>query len=154
MKISKSIEQGIYVILMMAVQQEHTPLKSQLLSGRLEVSDSYLKKILRKLVTAGLIKSVASKDGGFVIDRPVTTITLYDVCAALDDLQTLSLPELHLAAKIFPGNAEHIRQSENIALDAFTAAHEAYSQSLKTVTLDRFLESGSYENGVVDWHQV
>ncbi|MFC6260559.1 Rrf2 family transcriptional regulator [Levilactobacillus fujinensis] len=154
MKISKSIEQGIYVILMMAVQTAHAPLKSQLLSQRLEVSDSYLKKILRKLVTAGLIESVASKDGGFIIHKSVADITLYDVCAALDDLDTLTLPTLHLAAKIFPGDAAHIQRSEDIAVDAFTTAHDAYAASLKQVPLSHFLEAGSYESGVVDWRQL
>lgn len=154
MKISKSVEQGIYVILMLVVQREHTPLKSQLLSQRLEVSDSYLKKILRKLVIAGLIQSVASKDGGFVIKQNVTTITLYDVCAAVDELQTVVMPELHLAAKIFPGDAAHIRQSEALATAAFTAAHDAYCQSLKRVPLSNFLEADSFETGVVDWHQL
>lgn len=153
MKVSKSVEQGIYVILMLAVQKDHTPLKSQLLSERLEVSDSYLKKILRKLVQAGLVKSVASKDGGFMIAQQVTQTTLYDVCAALDDLETLTMPDLHLAAKIFPGDAAHIKQSEALAQEAFATAHAAYADALKQVPLSRFLEDGSYQAGVVDWHQ-
>ncbi|WP_054759752.1 Rrf2 family transcriptional regulator [Secundilactobacillus collinoides] len=77
MKISKSVEQGIYVTLMLALQKNHTPVKSLVLSQRLEVSDSYLKKILRKLVVADIINSNASKDGGYTLKRSVETITFF-----------------------------------------------------------------------------
>ncbi|URN96263.1 MAG: Rrf2 family transcriptional regulator [Candidatus Pristimantibacillus lignocellulolyticus] len=35
------------------------------------VSDSYLKKILRQLVVAGLVTSSASKDGGYQLARSI-----------------------------------------------------------------------------------
>ncbi|MFO8479000.1 Rrf2 family transcriptional regulator, partial [Staphylococcus aureus] len=50
MKISKHFEQGIYVLLILATQEGQGAVKSQTLSEKLEVSDSSLKKILRKLV--------------------------------------------------------------------------------------------------------
>lgn len=53
MKISKSLEQATFVLLMLALQKEHWPIKSIVFSQRLGVSDSYLKKVLRKLVVAG-----------------------------------------------------------------------------------------------------
>ena len=48
MKFNKSIEQAAYVLIMLALQKNHTPVKSQTLSKILNVSDSYLKKILIK----------------------------------------------------------------------------------------------------------
>ena len=44
MKISKSLEQAIFVLLMLALQKDKTPVKSFILSKKLEISDSYLKK--------------------------------------------------------------------------------------------------------------
>ncbi len=70
----QSIEQGIYVVLMLALQKNHEPIKSYTMSQILDVSDSYLKKILRKLVIAGLINSNASKDGGFTLAKSVRDI--------------------------------------------------------------------------------
>ncbi|MCD5481575.1 Rrf2 family transcriptional regulator [Lactobacillus delbrueckii subsp. bulgaricus] len=49
MKINKSVEQAIYVLLILALQKDGEPLKSRVLSAHLKVSDSYLKKILMKL---------------------------------------------------------------------------------------------------------
>ena len=64
MKLSKSIEQAIFVLLMLALQEGHKPVKSRVLSRLLNVSDSYLKKVLMKLSKAGLIDANASKRGG------------------------------------------------------------------------------------------
>lgn len=153
MKISKGVEQGVYVLLMMALQTEHRPLKSQLLSERLEVSDSYLKKILRRLVVAGLIESIASKEGGFILRRVIATISLYDVCQAVDEIDHLQLPDLHLAQKLFPGDVNHIQQSERLTTQTFAAANDAFSVQLKQLTLDRLLEPASYQSGVVDWYE-
>lgn len=151
LKISKSVEQGIYVVLMLALQKDHTPLKSQLLSQQLGVSDSYLKKILRKLVIAGLIDSSASKDGGFVLKRSVEEISLLDVGQAVEQLGTLQMPTRHLAAKLFPGRPSHIEHSEATAKAAFEKAATAFDQTLAAVPLSQLLEQNSYQNGVVDW---
>lgn len=154
MKINQSIEQGLYVLLMLALQKDHTPLKSQVLSQRLEVSDSYLKKILRKLVVADLVTSSASKDGGFTLKRPITTISLFDVCQAVNNLGTLELPALQLAQRLFPGNDAHIAKSTQHGQAAFQQAQTAFNTSLQTVMLDSFLEPDSYQTGVVDWRQA
>ena len=84
MKISKSFEQGIYVLLMLGLQKDNQTVKSNVMSTILQVSDSYLKKILRKLVLAELITSNASKDGGFQLKKSLKQITLYDVYNAIE----------------------------------------------------------------------
>ncbi|VDG25439.1 RrF2 family transcriptional regulator [Lactiplantibacillus mudanjiangensis] len=154
MKINKSTQQGIYVLLMLALQQGHTPLKSQLISQRLAVSDSYLKKILRKLVLAGLVDSSASKDGGFSLKQPITGISLFDVSDAVEQVGTLQMPPMDLAQRLFPGDDEHIRQSEQVALQAFERANMAFNEKLKRVTLDQLLEADSFQTGVVDWQSM
>ena len=87
MIINKCVEQGIYVILILAAEKDHRPLNSQELSSILLVSESYLKKIFRKLVLAGLVVSNPGKDGGFQIGKDFEKITLYDVYAALEGEQ-------------------------------------------------------------------
>ena len=46
MKVNKSVEQAIYVLVILALQKDHAPIKSRVLSQIQQVSDSYLKKIL------------------------------------------------------------------------------------------------------------
>ena len=64
MRIRKSFEQAICILLLIGTNDG--PLKSHELSKKLDVSDSYLKKVTRQLVVAGLITSKASKLGGFI----------------------------------------------------------------------------------------
>ena len=60
-RINKSTEQGIIVLLMLGLQKDGQPVDSQSLSTVMGVSDSYLKKTLRKLTIAGLITSSAGR---------------------------------------------------------------------------------------------
>lgn len=63
MKVKNSVEQAICLLIMIAHSDEGIPLKSYNISESLGVSDSYLKKIIRQLVVAGLISSEAGKKG-------------------------------------------------------------------------------------------
>lgn len=151
MKINRSVEQGVYVMLMLALQKGHTPIKSQVLSTRLEVSDSYLKKILRKLVVAGLVNSSARKDGGFTIGCDIAAVSLLDVCSAVDVTDQLIMPELNLANRVFPGDKVHIAESQKNVNHAFLEAQMAFNAKLAQVKLSALLEHDSFQYGVVDW---
>lgn len=149
MKINKSVEQAVFVTLMLALQKDHTPVKSAVLSKKLGVSDSYLKKILRQLVVAGLVKSSASKDGGYQLERSIETITLYDLYEAVESKQFTYTSEA-LARNLF-SNEEHIKQSEQKIINAFNNGFNDFYTQLKQVYLSGLLEEGKYENGWIEW---
>ena len=54
MKIRQSFEQAICILLLIGASE--SPIKSHELSDKLDVSDSYLKKVTRQLVVAGLLQ--------------------------------------------------------------------------------------------------
>ena len=74
MRIRKSFEQAICILLLIGTSEG--PLKSHELSKKLDVSDSYLKKVTRQLVVAGLITSKASKLGGFILNKKIEDIKI------------------------------------------------------------------------------
>lgn len=142
MQLSKGFEQAIYVILILEIKGQGKPLKSTVLSDELQVSDSSLKKVLRKLVLSNLIKSVASKDGGFMLARRIEQITLLDVLLAVEGEQPIRFQNHHLARQIFDYQQErdHIVYSEGLLQDALTAGEDAYERSLANFTLDQLLK--------------
>ncbi len=142
MKLSKGFEQAIYVILILEIKGQGQPVKSATLSQELQVSDSSLKKVLRKLVLADLIKSVASKDGGFMLARPIEQISLRDVLLAEEGAQPIQFNNHHLAKQIFdyPSERDHIAYSERLIDQALTGAMNAYEESLSWFTLERLLK--------------
>lgn len=149
MKINKSVEQAVFVTLMLALQKNHTPVKSVVLSKKLGVSDSYLKKILRQLVVAGLVKSNASKDGGYQLAKSIEDITLYDVYEAVESKQ-FTYTSAELARNLF-SNEEHIKQSEQKIINAFEKGFNDFDNQLKQLFLSELLEEGKYENGWIEW---
>lgn len=142
MKLSKGFEQAIYVILILEIKGQGQPLKSTTLSEELQVSDSSLKKVLRKLVLANLIKSVASKDGGFLLAQPIERISLRDVLLAVEGKEPITFNNHHLTQQIFDYQKErdHIAYSEQLLKQALGTATDAYERSLATFTLDRLLK--------------
>ena len=149
MKLNKSFEQAVYVLTMLALQENHTPVKSRVLSDILEVSDSYLKKILVKLTRAGLIQSNASKVGGYQLAQSVTTITLKDVFFALD-LQANVIEFKHMAHHIYD-DTSHVKQVENKVQQTMEKGIFAFYHELDTLTIADLLQEEAYENGAINW---
>ncbi|MHA8137687.1 RrF2 family transcriptional regulator [Lactobacillaceae bacterium Scapto_B20] len=85
MKISKNFEQSVCILIMLALSKDHEPLTSALISKRLGVSESYLKKILSKLSNAGLITSKSGKSGGFTMEKSADSISFLDVYQAINN---------------------------------------------------------------------
>ena len=83
MKLSIGWEQAVYVLLMLNLLSEHSVMTSTALSDRLNVSDSYLKKIIKALVKEGLVNFLR-QNGGFSLNKPLNQITFYDVFLAIE----------------------------------------------------------------------
>ncbi len=149
MKINSSFEQGIYVVVMLALQKDHTPVKSKILSTVLQVSDSYLKKILMKLSKNGIVISSASKQGGYQLAKDVHDISLKDIFVALE-LDEGTYESSHYAKVLFPGQKHAIdteKRIENVIQNGLNNFYEELEQT-KIVSL---LEEGAYENGAIVW---
>lgn len=152
MKVNRSVEQGVYVLCILALQKNHTSVKSTTLSSLLQVSDSYLKKLLAKMVKADLIRSAANRSGGYQLARPVQEITLYDVFSALDqDKDVLELQ--HLSDHIFSDRA-HARESEQKIRDTFERGFQGLYAELKQFRISDLLRSEYLEDGYTDWNRA
>lgn len=151
MKLNKSFEQATYVITMLALQEGHQPVKSHILSQILQVSDSYLKKILMKLAKAGLISSNASKTGGYQLAKSVEAISLKDVFFALE-LQADVLDFKHMAHQIYD-DEEHVCQVENRVKTTLENGLAAFYSQLDRLKISDLLQEEGYQNGAIDWNQ-
>ena len=148
MRLSKKFEQGIYVVFMLALQLEGRPIKSHILSEKLEVSDSYLKKILARLARVNIVKSNASKNGGFQLARNINEISLYDIYQALEEEKEYRPPQ-DLAYKIFVCK-EAIDKNVKKIDDVFVNAFNAFNEELKKLKFSDLLEKDIIENGKLD----
>lgn len=151
MRINKSAEQAFFVLLLLSTQNSHGPLDSLTISTALKVSDSYLKKILRKLVVANLIRSVPGKNGGFSLVRSPEEITLAQIVQIFDPpIISESAPALARSLFVHQDQAE-----ESILLFSHTmhTAHEQYLAALDTLTVASLIKPQAAREGLVDWQQ-
>ena len=149
MRISSKFEQGIYVVIILALEKDHAPVKSSTMSGLLGVSDSYLKKILMKLSHNGLVNSSANKRGGYTLASDADRISLKDVFLALDEGEGF-FAQSDYAERLFTDQA-HVRESTDKIMHAIDAGLGDFCDRLDEVKVSDLLEDGAWQNGVIDW---
>lgn len=85
MKLSTKGRYGLRAMLDLALNDNGDEAVSvQSISGRQNISESYLEQLVRKLRTAGLIKSVRGAGGGYRLARPAADISVGDVLRACE----------------------------------------------------------------------
>ena len=109
-------------------------MKSQALSEILGVSDSYLKKILGKLVRAGILKSSASKTGGMSLGRQPQKITFLDIFEAIEG-ETPFLHSHNLRETVQTDDIDEFVKQADKALSIFREAENSYKSSLSKYTI-------------------
>ena len=135
MKLKNSMEQAICLLIMIAHSDEKTPLKSYNISKSLGVSDSYLKKIIRQLVVAGLITSEAGKKGGVSLKKNPDKITLLDIFEAIEGKEPFARAT-GLVERVFSNELKEVKeQKQAMILEAFNQAEKSYKEKLKKITL-------------------
>lgn len=159
MRTTKNFPLATFALLMLGTQQDGASVKSSSLSTMLQVSDSSLKKLMRRLVEAGLVDSTASRAGGYRLARPLTQITMADVLAAVEGPPVLETPDTSLAACVFD-DEEAIAQAQALVGSTIGRCEDALMGELSQVTLDRFLKEGGTaaggaaegSGGAMDWN--
>ena len=155
MKFSKSMKQAICIMVLLATQIPEKSLKSQDISERLQMSQAYLKKIMRKLVVAGLIKSVSGNNGGYMIVKSINEMTLYDIYHAVcGPVQTFS-DEDNMLLDAFNGAMQAKNGLQELE-EVFSLMDRGIEKFLKGIIAGPFLKNilGVSEVPVVDWTDV
>lgn len=83
MRISERVDNAVRAMGELAVGGDQ-PVKAETIASRQEISLKYLLDIMRDLKRAELVRSKRGPDGGFVLSRPATEISLADVFRAID----------------------------------------------------------------------
>ena len=152
MKMKSGVEQAICILIMLATQIDQRPIKSAILSKRLSVSDSYLKKVMRSLVVSGLVDSEAGKDGGFKLKLTPEEITMLHIYEAIEGTHSFVRPT-NLAEKVFL-RAEKIKDKKKEVLAVFFDAEQQFKARLQKYTLDSLLVEDSDRVDTVDWESI
>ena len=132
MKLSKSFELGLAIIIVIAKQPDNSTISAGEIANQLQSSLTYSQKLLRKFVVAGLVVATSGSGGGFTLAKPAAQISLADVVTALDG---------SVASFASSGLLERTvsTTSSNSTSHAFQTADLVWQQVLSQTTLANLL---------------
>ena len=88
MKITAQEEYGLRCLLQLARVPQGQLVTVKAIAAREGLSTAYVEKLLRFLARAGLVHSLRGIKGGYVLNRPASTVTLGEIVRALGGMQT------------------------------------------------------------------
>ena len=152
MHLTKSTEQAICIMVMLYLQDRHVFLNSKEISQRLNISPTYLKKIMRKLVVNDLVKANTGIGGGYKY-KSNKKVTLYDIYVALNDEVEIFALKTDYVSKIFEG-ALAVDKRYNKYLKKVNTVNKAIKSSLEDITIESLVEDILEENVKIrlDWN--
>ena len=137
MRLSKTVEQACCILSILA-EHHGQPVTNVELNERMNVSQSYLTKITRKLVIAGIITSAQGVKGGFVLAQPMASIKLGEVVKATDGSAPFFRPT-NLIKQAFPAREYITRKGVTLLHDAFTQAEQKWFDELNLTTMEQLI---------------
>jgi Rrf2 family protein len=89
MKYSQATDYALHAMLYLVKAETDKPVGVQLLAEKLGVSQTYLSKMMTKLVKAGLIQSAPGANGGYRLRRKQEEISFLDIIRAIEGSASL-----------------------------------------------------------------
>lgn len=152
MHLTKSTEQAICIMVMLYLQDRHVFLNSKEISQRLDISPTYLKKIMRKLVLNDLVKANTGIGGGYKY-KSNKKVSLYDIYVAINGEVEVFVLKTDYVSKIFEGAlAVDVRYKKY--LKKVDEINKNIKKSLEQITIDSLVEDILEENAKIrlDWN--
>jgi Rrf2 family transcriptional regulator, iron-sulfur cluster assembly transcription factor len=81
---SNKCELAIKAILYLSLLEKDNKISAQVLADKMGIMKPYASKVLKDLVTAGLISSQQGVHGGFYLDKNLDDILLIDIVKTID----------------------------------------------------------------------
>ncbi|AOH56711.1 Rrf2 family transcriptional regulator [Peribacillus muralis] len=152
MQLTKGVEQAICIIVILSTQDKKVPLSSNEISRRLEVSPSYLKKIIRKLVVKQIITSVPGNNGGLSLAKRVDEIKNIEIIEAMEGPISM-FPDTGLIEKAFK-DGEYAEKGVDVLRRMFTQADELLMEFFSSQTVADLLKEsfGTNELPTLNWN--
>jgi Rrf2 family protein len=82
--ISSKADYAVRAVLVLAANDDGRPVRGEAVAQAQGLPPKYTENILVELRRAGIIRSQRGADGGFLLDRPASELTVADVIRAVD----------------------------------------------------------------------
>lgn len=89
MQFAKSTDYALHALVHLALSEQNNKIGIKELAEMLDVSESYLSKIMTQLRKDGLVRAVPGVKGGYKLARPASQITFLDVILSTEGAQEM-----------------------------------------------------------------
>ena len=128
MKISTKGRYGLKAVIDMAYRQDEGALSISNIASKNNISESYLEQLFAKLKKADIVKSIRGAQGGYILARDTSDISVGDILRALEgNLNPVDCPDLLGDGKCTGSDSciskivwKKINESVNKAVDSIT----------------------------------
>ena len=155
MKLTNATEQALAILAILATQTEDVPASSQAIYKKLSVSQSYVKKLLRKLVVSKVIEGVSGNNGGFYIEKNLDDISLLEIVESIEG-PLHSFPHVGVLERAFSDFNEFAQDGNEVISKVFTKADHKWNEELRHVSVHDMLSEVFQDYGEIpkrDWNQ-
>jgi Rrf2 family protein len=95
MRLTRASEYAIHAVVAMASQSDNgKPTASHLTAQARGIPERFLLKVLKPLVSAGILLSIKGPNGGYRLARPTNKITLLEIIEAVDGPMRGEVPRI------------------------------------------------------------
>ncbi len=133
MQLSRSLEQACCVLGIIARHDGQSVTNAEL-NELMHVSLSYLTKVTRKLVVAGLIRATHGVNGGYVLAKTMDEITLRMVVDAIEGDKAFFRPS-GVIEHVFVAQKTAAKKGVSLLEAAFLGAEAEWRRSLDATTM-------------------
>jgi Rrf2 family protein len=126
-RVSAKTDYALQAMCELAVAPPETPIKAEHIATAQDIPLKFLLAIMNELKRARLVRSQRGAEGGFVLARPASEITLADVIRAIDG-PLANIHDTSVSGLAYSGPAEHLR-------DVWMAVRASLRAVLEVVTL-------------------
>ncbi len=139
MKITAQEEYGLRCLLQLARGPQGQIVSVKEIAAKEGLSGAYVEKLLRILSRAGLVHSMRGLKGGYVLNRPATSITLGEVVRALGTVETTN----HICS-VFTGKRDACVHFSDCGIRSVWSGLTTYIQSFLDQTILASLLGAEY----------
>ena len=144
MKLSTRSRYGMRAVLELALEYGKGPLQINTIAQREGISNKYLEQLVAILKSSGLLKSVRGPKGGYLLAKPPTQVTLYEVFRVLEG--PMDIVDCLVHEDFCP------RCSDCITRQVWSKIANAMVDVLDSITLqDLAAESRAHQHKTVDY---
>jgi Rrf2 family protein len=127
-RVSAKTDYALQAMCELSAAPADAPVKAEHIATAQDIPLKFLLAIMNELKRARLVRSQRGAEGGFVLARPASEITLADVIRAIDG-PLANIHDTSVSGLTYPGPAEHLR-------DVWMAVRASLRAVLEVVTLE------------------